>query len=211
MTSRAQASWFWSKNVMFIAILLSGLLAGCSRSPIVEYYVLTPVAKTGERSIGHVGTNIIAMTTPGLPSYLDKDEIVERLPNNAVQIHEDQRWATDLDDMIRDFLIAALQDRVQSASFVSSDAKIARQAAARWEGVFTRLDIHQGREIDLVLSWHLVGAVRTTPQHLNQIRITESLQDDSVKNLVDTFNNVLARIADEISHSLGATEPSRDE
>ena len=186
-------------GVCWLVVLLG--LTACSRSPIVEYYVLSPASKSMAMS-PTTPTSVIALAVPGLPSYINQDEIVERLPNNTVQIHEYQRWATDLDYMLRDYFVAALQVRVPHFSFVSSDTKLARDVEQQWEAVFSRFDIHQGRQIELELSWHLARYDRQSARLQNRITVVESLQDASVTTLVNTLTKALEKISDEIAGQL---------
>ena len=185
-------------------VILSMPLAfsACTRSPVVEYYVLSPKAAASRPQLQRVNTGIMALATPSVPSYLDRDEIVERLSDNAVRIHEHQRWASDLDTMIRDYLIAALQERVVGISFVSHATKLARRANLRWEGVFTRLNINHGEDIELALSWHLLDVNGQTIRGQNEIRIREPVLDNSIKSIIDVLNRMLGTVADEISIEL---------
>ena len=186
-------------SVSSLVVLLS--LTACSRSPTVEYYVLSPASNTRPPA-NSAPTRLVAVAVPGMPSYINQNEIVERLPKNTVQIHEYQRWATDLDDMLRDFFVAALQARISQFAFVSSDTKLAREAEQRWEGVFSRFDIHQGSQIELELSWHLARPGRQSARLQNRITVVESLQDASVTTLVNTLTKALEKISDEIAGHL---------
>lgn len=193
----------WSSTGFKLVKWASGLgillaLLGCSRSPLVSYYMLapdgdaTPAAPT-------VAITSVSVNTPVLPSYVNKDEIVERLPGNRVEIHEHQRWATDLDDMIRDFLIVALQRRVPEISVASRDSKFSRDANLRWDGAFSRFDIHQGQGISLELSWQIVGEGDRQARPKNRILVVEDLTDSSIETTVDVLSTALERIADDIA------------
>ena len=182
-----------------LGILLA--LLGCTRSPLVSYYMLAPDGDTVPAS-PTVSITSVAVNTPVLPSYVNKDEIVERLPGDRVEIHEHQRWATDLDDMIRDFLIAALQRRVPEISVVSRDSKFSRDANLRWDGAFSRFDIYQGQGISLELSWQIVSEGGRKIQPKNRILVVQDLADSSIETTVGVLSTALERIADDIAAHL---------
>ena len=194
------------KMLFGIGLVLS--VVGCARSPTIEYYILTPAVANEPTPYGG-NVNLVAVVTPSIPRYIDRDEIVERLSGNKVFIHEYRRWAADLDMMLRDYLIDALNQQIGSVNFVSSDAKIARRAGAQWEGTFTRFDIYRAERIELELTWQLRATENAPARRHFEIRVSESLPNDSIESIIKVLNQSLGRVAAEVAQSIRAlNEPA---
>ena len=77
------------------ALLLAAAIAGCSRSPRVSFYTLSPAAKPEPAASGRALPSV-AVGPVTLPEMVDRPQLVVRVSANRVDILESHRWAEPL-------------------------------------------------------------------------------------------------------------------
>lgn len=92
---------------------LAAVLAGCSAAPQNHYYVLTPGPGEGVAISPELARPDV---TVQLPALLDRAEIVEGSGAQAVRIHDVDRWAAPLDEMVPRILAEDLARHEAAAS-----------------------------------------------------------------------------------------------
>ncbi len=97
---------------MLVAVGVIALLGGCfGSSPSSRFYTLTPHENRGA-SIAE-GMEVVVRVGPvGIPSYLDRRQIVTRNGRNGIEIAEYERWGGSLDDEIIRLLVNDLGARL---------------------------------------------------------------------------------------------------
>ncbi|MFZ4438421.1 MAG: PqiC family protein [Syntrophales bacterium] len=70
-------------------------LAGCSRSPRANFYILEPTAKA-ETAVPAMNAPTVAIATITLPEIVDRPQLVVRVDGSRVDILEMHRWAEPL-------------------------------------------------------------------------------------------------------------------
>lgn len=183
-----------------LSILLVGaVLAGCARSPEVQFYALDAQSSASNEQESGISDVLAEVSTPTLPSYVRRDEIVERIDDFRFKIHEHERWVTELDKLIRDYLVASLQEQSSRVSFVSGSSKMADHATYRLDTFFSRFDIYHQNRIEVVFNWQITDSRGTIVNGPNSINSVERLEDGSVNTMVLTLNSMMHRLSVEIA------------
>jgi hypothetical protein len=146
-----------------IALLAAALLllAGCGSSPKTHYYTLDPVSGTGGNRLAIAMPVTVAAVH--LPASLDRREMIRQTGQNAVDVSEQDRWASPLGGLTRRVLTQDLaaylpRDMVvlpdspappRTAQIVVSIAQFAPDAAGRvtLEGSWALLEGGSGKLI----------------------------------------------------------------
>ena len=194
-----------SNILQALLILFVGLApAGCARSPEVQFYALDAQWHSSEGQENDISNILAEVSTPTLPSYVRRDEIVERLDDFRFKIHEHERWVTELDKLIRDFLVASLQAQSSRVSFVTGSSKMADQATYRLDTFFSRFDIYHQNRIEVSFNWQITDLRGTIVNGPNSITSVEHLEDGSVNTMVLTLNSMMHRFSVEMAGRLDA-------
>jgi hypothetical protein len=105
-------------------LLLALLLAGCSifspKPDLARFYVLNPLTAKAAPAPPPDPTVALVVFSAELPDYLDRPQMVTRLPGNQVGIDEYHRWSESLDAGLARVLaqdIAFYTDSSHVASF----------------------------------------------------------------------------------------------
>lgn len=99
---------------LFLSILLLPLL-GCFSTPNSNFFVLEPI------DIPTVSSKKTTITVydVNIPDFIDRPQIVLQKPNSPkITISEFNRWATDLNVMIKNTLIADLKSALPNAKII---------------------------------------------------------------------------------------------
>lgn len=112
--------------LLVTACLLSSLLAGCARSPQVNFYTLTPMARSVDSGKPPVFSVAVAPVT--LPEYVDRPQLVLNSEGSRVRVLELHRWAEPLKGAIP-CLLAANLSRLLATDRVSCYPQTGYEAA----------------------------------------------------------------------------------
>jgi uncharacterized protein len=93
---------------------MAALLAGCTRSPRIHYYVLEPVARADGASFAQ-NAPTVAIAPLTLPEMVDRPQMVVRADGARVEILETHRWAEPLKSSIPRLLASNLSRLLGSA------------------------------------------------------------------------------------------------
>jgi uncharacterized protein len=109
-----------------VAVYVAVLTAGCTSSPPMRFYTLTPVAPEvpPEASSNITPVRLARVTVPG---ELDRAQLVRRIDPTRLQIDDQDRWAAPLDDMIRRVLSADLAQRLSPNLVVAGNEPAANE------------------------------------------------------------------------------------
>jgi len=104
--------------VRIAAVCLITAMAGCSRSPRVNFYTLEPAAQVETVASATTGPTV-SVGPVTLPELVDRPQLVLRVAPNRVEILETHRWAEPLKSELP-HLIAENLGRLLGSSRVSS-------------------------------------------------------------------------------------------
>ncbi len=171
-------------------------LAGCSGSD-PSYYTLTPWPGTPRPG----GPPTVEVRTPGVASYLDRDNIVRNDKDYRLQIAGDAAWASSLPDMIGRVLALDLGQRLPGSSVYTQTGAISAAALAVVEIDISRFmqDVSDRAEIEAALSVHRPGG---GPAASRRLHFVQAPADTGVGALVGALSQLLGQVADAAADAL---------
>lgn len=104
--------------VLFLFLIL---LTGCGSSPTTRFYTLNMIpASAGHRDI----SGPVQLSAVHIPPDLDRREMVRMKGENSVEISSTNRWAAELDIMIRNVLAEDLEARLPRGKLILPEAPV---------------------------------------------------------------------------------------
>ena len=176
-------------------------LSGCSGSD-PGYYTLTPWP--GKPRPG--GPLTVEVRTPGVASYLDRDNIVRSDKDYRLRVADGASWASSLPDMIGRNLALDLAQRLPGSNVYTQTGAISTQALALVELDISRfLEDQSGRaEIEATLS---VYRPDSGPAGSRGLHFTHETTDAGIEALVAGLSELLGQVADVAAGLLVALPP----
>jgi uncharacterized lipoprotein YmbA len=129
------------------------LLSGCGSSPTTRFYTLSMVpAATDRRDI----SGRVQLAAVHIPPDLDRREMVSMKGENSVEISSTNRWAAELDIMIRNILAEDLEARLPRGKLILPEAP-APDGAGTLVVTLTEFGRDAKGEVKLDGSWSLLS------------------------------------------------------
>lgn len=185
-----------------VLLIASVMLIGCSRSPVVSYYTLNPEINKPAAIENWAGLTLLQVALPTLPAVVDRSEITEMGANNEVIIHENERWATDLKKIVRDFLVRDLKQLLPRMIVVSSNSKAIDRNVPSLHLSFDRFDIGYAQEAVVEMTWHIASNNRKIGLGPHTIKVAEPIDGENTGAAVAALNRALNLIAQDIGTKL---------
>lgn len=190
-----------------LAATLLALLGGCfGTSPASRFYSLTPQEARGIAAAEKV-TVIVRVGPVGIPSYLDRRQIVTRSGRNTIELAEYDRWAGDLDDEVTRLLVNSLAERfaAMGISVVPWQSISLAEApmAYRIPVSIDRFDGSPGGTVVLNASWAVIGKKDKQESTLcaRESTIREAAGGKDYDALVAAMGKAVERLGEEIAGS----------
>jgi uncharacterized protein len=174
-------------------------LAGCSRSPRVDFYTLSPVAKLEAASPAAAPTVAVASVT--VPDLVDRPQLVVRVDGSRVDILETHRWAEPLKNAIPRLLAENLS-RLLGGARVSAYPQNAADATDYRVIVDLQRFESAGSFVLVDALWTIRRSTGATKAGRAQIREPNSGQGYDA--LVATYDRALLSISSDIAGAIGA-------
>lgn len=156
-----------------LGLAASICLAGCAVSDPTQYYTLgrsaanSSTAGSAEsrasastpRSVAGTGTVSIGVGPVNVPVYLDRTQIVTRVPTDQVELSTFHRWAEPLEDGIARTLAEEIAARVPTERIVVFPWRGVVARAIQYQVVVTvlRFDGRPGGDVTLDTRWRILG------------------------------------------------------
>lgn len=190
---------------LILAFTLPLLIASCS--------VLKPVKDT---SVNHLldpiipdhpisgSTPAIAITHPSLPSYLDRQQLVNRSGNGQLQMNSYHVWAEPLDSAISRVTAINLSRLTNSLNVQPVENFITLDYQTVLEIRVSRFEPDTSNNVILNCTWKLqpvAGPLASTHQFSTSVSIAVSDTATDLSGRVAAMNEALARLAREIAHA----------
>jgi uncharacterized lipoprotein YmbA len=106
-------------NVRLLACLYVFMISACARSPGIHYFALSEQPESVQpRAASSIGDSAYAVGAVIVPDLLDRPQIVIRTDTNAVDIRDNDRWASRLTDQLRRVLAADLRHHLGPGAIV---------------------------------------------------------------------------------------------
>lgn len=185
-------------------VALVAVLGGCfGTSQSSRFYSLTPRETQGMATADKLDV-IVRVGPVGIPSYLDRRQIVTRSGGNVVELAEYDRWAGNLDDEVTRLLVNNLAARLamKGISVVPWQAITLAEAptAYRVPVAIDRFDGTLGGTVVLNASWAVIGKKDKQESTLlaRESTITEAVEGKDYPALVSAMGKALDRLGGEI-------------
>ena len=185
-----------------LALLVLGLLAGCSRSTDPRLYTL--VARQGSATYPATGT--LEVRRPSIAGYLDRREIVRSVLGERLELSSDANWAEPLDAMFGRVLAADLALRLPRSRVLTDLNTLGAVADTRLDLEVQRFE--QGPDgVVLQVLIALRRGEQTVPVGLEAITLQDRVTSHATEAVVAAMNGLLGELADRIARMV-ATPPA---
>lgn len=187
-----------------LAASLAALLAGCASGPPVRLYTLVSAADAAEpapaaAALASAPPLPVNLRVASVPLQVDQPQWLVRLPDDTLQLLEQERWAAPLRDELRAALLQVLAARFGVVD--AREAGAARDAAWRVRIDVTRFESLPGREARLEVGWVLQAPGVDTPRLTCRAAIREPV-GAGAPALAEGHRRAAAVLADAIGRAL---------
>lgn len=185
-------------------LIASGLVSvACASSPEPQFYTLFP----DRGSTWASGPMEVQLRRPGLPSYLDRPQIVRHEQPGQLEFSGAARWGAPLEDMVGSILAQNLAQRLPDASVYTESGAISSSPDALVEIEIQRFELSEHGSIELFAQVALHWPKTLAEPRLQRFELSRSPSDRSTVQLVAEMSELLAELANEIARSLKAGSP----
>jgi len=177
----------------FAVAWLVSVAVGCTSAP-VRYYTLTPAPD--ETSPASETTIAIDVRVVHTPPQLNRAELMVRTGPTELTLLENERWASPVNDEIKDALRIELQRRLDRTTGLRAFAKLALDIDVQ------QLEADLGRYVLLEASWS--ATLSATDRRSNGARLTACTfrADEKIHTgyagIVEGYQREIAALADAI-------------
>jgi uncharacterized protein len=178
-------------------ILLAILLAGCaSPSQPTRFYRMDrgAVAETTRNLMPDAHTQVIGVAPVSVAPYLDRPQIVERLTEHRLKLHEFDQWAGSIQDNLKVTFGDALQQVLPAKRVVTAPWPGNLQPDYRLGLVIQQFD-WVGERVVVKGTWSLVNERTHDLAALQQVSFDEPLEGSDVDAVVAAANRSIMRWA----------------
>ncbi|MBJ6751227.1 PqiC family protein [Geomonas anaerohicana] len=182
-----------------LAIVAALLLAsGCSRSPRVAFYTLTPLTSAG--AVQQNFSSAVAVGPVTIPELVNRPQLVVRQAPNRVDVLESHRWAEPLKNEIPRLLAQDLGPLLGSNRVFAYDQVSAAAAQYRVLVDIVRLETVPGDSVTVEAGWVVKGAGNNRREGRAEIR--EKVNGSDYEAVVAAFSRALAGLSAQIAKTL---------
>jgi len=194
-------------KTIFPALLIPLILASCSVLKPVEdtsvHYLLDPAVPA--RSI--TGTSpAVAIASPALPSYLDRQQLVSRTRSGELQMNSYHLWGEPLDAGIARVTATNLGRLTNSLNIQPVKSFIGLDYQSLLEIRISRFELDASGNVVLESTWKLQpvgGSIATTRSFTTTVPVPGVASPTAPQSArVAAMNEALARLARQIARSL---------
>ncbi len=186
-----------SLGLLLISLMIT---AGCSRSPRVTLYTLTPLAEETTVTASQAAP-IVSIAPITLPELLDRPQIVINQSGSQVQLLESHRWAeplkTALPRTLAENMTRLLGKKQENGLVTAWPQHAATRADYRLLLDLQRME-QVGGNLHLDVTWQLLESSSGKLLLIQQSRIRETLQADGIQGLVEAHDRALEQLAREV-------------
>jgi uncharacterized lipoprotein YmbA len=188
--------WFVT---LTLVCCVAALLAGCTRSPRINYYALEPVARAEAALLAQNGPTV-ALASLTLPEMVDRPQMVVRADGARVEILETQRWAEPLKSAIPRLLASNLSRLLGSARVSIASQSGAGEADYRIFVDMPRFEATAG-SVTVEAAWTIsrpAQGFRIT----GRSQVSEPRSGEGYEALVSAYNRALAAVSREMAQAI---------
>lgn len=191
-----------SLSVRIAAVCLALVLAGCSRSPRVNYYTLEPGAQV-ETAAATAAVPILVVGPVTLPELVDRPQLVVRVASNRIEILETQRWAEPLKSAIPRLIAENLRRQLGSSRVSSYLQNDGADAEFRLVVDIQRFESTPGGEVIVEAGWSLRRVSGGTPKTGRSL-VREPVGSGGYDPLVVAYSRALLSLSADLARAIRA-------
>jgi uncharacterized protein len=179
-----------------VASSLAGV--GCASSPEPQFYTLFP--RGGSTLVSQPWQ--VELRRPGLPSYLDRPQIVRHEQPGKLEFSGAERWGAPLEDMVGNILAQNLAQRLPSARVFTESGAISSSPDVLVEIEIQRFELTEHGSVELVAQVAVHWPKTLAADRLDRYALSRTPRNRSTEQLVTQMSELLAELANSIAHSL---------
>jgi uncharacterized lipoprotein YmbA len=188
---------------MRIAFLITALLlAGCGESRESRFFSLTETTSPAPRT-AVLPVKTFALGAIRLPAALDRPQMARRLGSGEISYSEAERWAGPLDEMVRQVLIADLDDRLPPGVALVENTT-ASPADLTISINILRFDAEPAGSVKLDARWETLGRNGSLLGMPRDAKITQPGSGGDGAAIAATMSRAVGNLAGEITTHMGA-------
>lgn len=185
-------------------LVLSLLLAGCaSRQPPMHYYLLDADV-TAPAATDALAGRVTVIGPLQLPGYLNRPQLMVRLPAGELALRERHRWAEPLDAVLARTLAANLAGLTGSGRILTFPLAGRIQADQRVVGRVARFDADASGLAVLEVQWYVVDGAGQLLVPVRSAAYRQQAAASDERALVEALGGVLAQFSRELAADLRA-------
>lgn len=202
-----------------VAICLALASVGCSRSPQINFYTLTPAAVAQSSapqpavasSPAFQGASsaralpVVAIGPITLPEVVDRPQMVVQAGPNEVKILETKRWAEPLKSGIPRFMAREIGRQLASRRVFSYLEMTGAAADYRVLVDFSRFDSQPGEAVTVEADWTVRHQGKAARAGHSLVR--QKIQGEGYDALVAAYSAALSVLSAEVASGLQALTP----
>ncbi|WP_052319382.1 PqiC family protein [Burkholderia sp. A9] len=126
-----------SAAIRVLAVASALALSACASSPPSRFYTLAPSVRAAAASSVSSSAALIDVQSVSVPAEVDRNQLVVRVSETQVEVLENERWASPLNDEIRTALSIAVTQQLSDFN--------ARQPKQKGDAPVYRIAVHVQR------------------------------------------------------------------
>ena len=188
-------------------VLGAGLVAGtgCAGGSPSKFYTLSAIPVTAETKIGKDAGGkplVIGLGPVHLPYYLARKEIVTRTDAHRVDVAQNEFWGGSLQDdfsrtLLENLTFLLAEDRITLNPWPGGSRGDYRVSVD-----VLRFDGTRGGEIVLLTKWVVRNGSDNKEMRSRNVRIRETIKDQSYEALVEGMSRAVAGLSREIGNDI---------
>jgi len=191
-------------NIGWVFVLMVFLLAGCSTTPAVRYYILNPSAEMQPDIPQAVSGDTLAIGVGPVefPKFLDRPQIVTRQSQNRIEVSEFNRWAGSFSEdflrvLAKNISILLPADRVAAYPWTDQFSP-----TYRIQLIVEQFDGRFGGNVVLNVTWSVWNQKDTNQAIFKHTRIKEPVSAGDYDALVAAQSRAIAALSQEIAKAI---------
>lgn len=176
------------------------LLAGCGRSPQVNFYALTPLTAS-EASVLAKAAPTVAIASVSLPELVDRPQLVVSDEGAKISILESQRWAEPLKSGLARILAENLSRLLGSDLVSAYPQHAANEAEYR---LFVDIQRFEATKNDVTVEalWSIRCVKDDTYSSARRSKVIEPIRGTEYEAVVTAYSRAVAALSKEIAQSI---------
>lgn len=198
-------------SLLLVALVALGGCAG-SQAPM-RYYLLTPETVTPEGAAPAAGDSLGGRVTVigplQLPGYLNRPQLMVRLPDGELSLRERHRWAEPLDAVLTRTLAENLARITGSQRVLTFPVAVRLPADQRVVGRVIRFDVDAAGLAVLEVQWSVVDGAGQPLRPVRSASFRQQAEGNDEAAWVGALGGALAQFSRQLAEELAALAAGR--